>query len=81
MNGDLQAGGTGAVVVANTVARTGTFYGFLAVTATTISAIVTKTNYNATNADWAGLVIPAGTFVYVPFTSITLTSGTAILYS
>ena len=81
----------GAVVTSTHAAPTGYFYAFQALTACTINAITTgvrstgagtKAYYTSTaDADLAAVVIPAGAFVRLRFTALTLTAGTGIAYS
>lgn len=67
----------GAVYITGTTAQTGKFQSIQALTATTLHAD-TVCDYDG--ASVSGLVIPAGFTIYGTFTSIKLSSGTALAY-
>lgn len=72
----------GQEVIDDTNAHTGVFYALQVVTATAVSAMTWADGYNVnTGKDWSDVgTIPAGTLLKGQFTSITLSSGTAIAY-
>lgn len=72
----------GQEVIDDTSAHTGTFYALHVVTATAVSAMTFAAGYNVNSGkDWSDVgTIPAGTLLKGQFTSITLSSGTAIAY-
>ena len=73
----LELGGLGGIYVADTSVRNGTFGCILALTACVVN---TMTSSNITGTLTA-VSIPAGTRVYGKFSSVTLTSGTCIIYN
>lgn len=70
----IALGNMGTELVADTVAHTGKFIGFVAITACTIAAFKGHINGNTI----VGVVVPAGMYFPTPFESITLTSGQAL---
>ena len=69
----------GGTVISDIIAHNGLNCGKItAVTAVVISAITLGTGWTGT---LAGITMAAGTSLEIPFTSITLTSGTAALYN
>lgn len=72
----------GQEIIDDTSAHTGTFYALQVVTATAVSAMTFASGYNVNSGkSWADVgTIPAGTLLRGQFTSITLSSGTAIAY-
>ncbi len=67
--------GTG-VYVSGTSATIGNFFALQAITDTVVAS-----GTNLSISGIAGVTIPAGTIIYLNATSITLTSGTCILYN
>ena len=77
---ELQLGRNGQKVVTTTAATTGNFFAVQVVADAIISAVTFQHNYEITGS-WTSLgTIPAGTVLYGRFSSLTLTSGKAILY-
>lgn len=70
----------GQTVVTGTSAQTGDFYCMQVVAAAVVSDMTWAPGYTA-GAKWSALTsIPAGTFLYGRFVSLTLTSGEVILH-
>ena len=65
----------GGKLIADTTAYSASCYGFLAVTDTQISAITLDSSETQSTNAYTTTTFPAGIFMPVQFTSITLTSG------
>jgi hypothetical protein len=69
-------GSAGSVFISDTEAHTGVFNAIQVISATTITTLV-----GVGMSGYDGKAIPAGTTIYGPIASITLTSGSAIAYN
>jgi hypothetical protein len=82
----FSAGYTGCVVVANTSARTGRFRGFVVNSDAVVSACVDRNGTSLmTSIGLTGVTLKQGIFIPVAddnwISSITLTSGSIVLYN
>lgn len=76
---ELSMGRMGGLVISDTSAHTGTYGAFQAITNCVISAITPVEGWLTTALP--GLTLAAGTILRISYTSITLTSGDAVLYN
>lgn len=72
----VQAGGTGAEVVANTTARAYRTIGFVVITDSTFSAVTADAGFSATGL--TGVAFPVGVTLPFRLSAFTLTSGSVL---
>ena len=79
------AGFTGCKVISNTSANTGRFRGFVVNSDAVVSAILFNATSLMTQLGLTGVTLKQGIFITLPeeqiITSITLTSGSIVLYN
>jgi hypothetical protein len=76
---DRLAGQKGGVLITDTNAHTGNF---MAIAALDVDAVISAmTLASGWTGSMVGQIIPAGTSIVIGFTSVTLSSGSAIAYS
>ena len=82
---EFMAGFTGCKVVSNTSANTGRFRGFVVNSDAVVSAILFDATSLMTQLGLTGVTLKQGIFITLPeeqiITSITLTSGSVVLYN
>lgn len=82
---EFMAGFTGCKVVSNTSANTGRFRGFVVNSDAVVSAILFDATSLMTQLGLTGVTLKQGIFITLPeeqiITSITLTSGSIVLYN
>jgi len=82
---EFMAGFTGCKVISNTSANTGRFRGFVVNSDAVVSAILFNATSLMTQLGLTGVTLKQGIFITLPeeqiITSITLTSGSIVLYN
>jgi hypothetical protein len=82
---EFMAGFTGCKVISNTSANTGRFRGFVVNSDAVVSAILFDATSLMTQLGLTGVTLKQGIFITLPeeqiITSITLTSGSIVLYN
>lgn len=82
---EFMAGFTGCKVISNTSANTGRFRGFVVNSDAVVSAILFDATSLMTQLGLTGVTLKQGIFITLPeeqiITSITLTSGSVVLYN
>jgi len=75
---ETQLGNLGSIAITGTSKTDGTFTAIYTVTETVVSAAVSD---GITNADLTSFTLPADRWFYGKWSSITLTSGSVIMYT